>query len=102
MRALSVCAAGILLLQLGTVHSQERGPCWEIIAPTQNISPFASMLLDRCTGKSWLMVRERISGSKPASFSYRWAPLSSSESGEAVFLENPPPPPILLPKASTN
>lgn len=102
MRALVVWTAGSLLLHLGAVHGQERGSCWEIVIPAQNISPFATMLLDRCTGKTWLMVRERISGSKPSSFSYRWAPLSMSDSGEAAFLENPSPPPILLPKASTN
>ena len=95
-------AIGIVFLSSGIGHGQERGPCWKIVAPAQNMSPFAPMLLDRCTGKTWLMVRERIPGSKPASVSYRWAPILPSDAGEAVFLENPPPPSIILPKTGAN
>jgi hypothetical protein len=59
--------------------------CYEVIQP--NISPFAPILLDRCTGFTWVLIRHPLTdarGRATSQFIYRWAPLGL-DSTEAVL-----------------
>ena len=64
----------------------EKQACWEMSTPMKELVPFVLILLNKCTGSSWILTR--ITNSEPnsttsGSFSYRWVPLDGS-GGEAV------------------
>ena len=58
--------------------------CFEIIRPQRHMDPRAPLLLDRCTGSTWLLVR---SGSRDQ-LGYRWAPLDAPVMVQATKREN--------------
>src|ERR1700730_2133752 len=100
MRALGFIGGFWVCLLVTDLHAQEpaRPPCWDIIL-AQGTPPYSSILLDRCTGKSWLMVRQRVPASKPPLIVYRWVPLLINDgTEESSFLETPPPPTIIQPR----
>jgi hypothetical protein len=49
--------------------------CFEIIPPSSSVLPHAPVLLNRCTGKTWLMERHR--GPGFASRLYGWVPIAT-------------------------
>jgi hypothetical protein len=92
----SRCSLGIVLLlaylapavgqdQTKTDLNSVTGPCWEIANPAQDMTPQNLVLLNRCSGQTWIM--EKIffvdkQGRQTGEFTYRWAPISM-ESQEA-------------------
>jgi hypothetical protein len=58
--------------------------CFEIIGPQRHTEPGAPLLLNRCTGSTWLLVR---SGSRNR-LGYRWAPLDAPVMVQATQSHN--------------
>ncbi|MFM1814790.1 MAG: hypothetical protein RLZ98_1485 [Pseudomonadota bacterium] len=48
-------------------------PCFEVIRGSGNIEPAAPMLINKCTGETFLL--KRLRGSADASAGYAWVPL---------------------------
>lgn len=60
-------AAALLLVSLGlpqTARAQGQA-CFEVIPARPNIDPPAAMMVDKCSGRSWVLVRN--------GKSYRWS-----------------------------
>jgi hypothetical protein len=90
MRASIALNLAFLLCSLESGKAEEPSRCWEIISAV-NVPPYSSVLLDKCSGKTWFVVKQRVAGSKPPSIVYRWAPLLTNDAtDEPGFLENPP------------
>jgi hypothetical protein len=53
-------------------------PCFDILSPGQGTSPDGMMLIDKCSGRTWLLIRIPIpddKGNATTEFAYRWAPI---------------------------
>jgi hypothetical protein len=53
-------------------------PCFDILSPGQGSSPDGMMLIDKCSGRTWLLIRIPIpddKGNATTEFAYRWAPI---------------------------
>jgi len=53
-------------------------PCYNIASPGQGATPDGMVLIDRCSGKTWLLIRIQIpddKGNPTSEFTYRWAPI---------------------------
>jgi hypothetical protein len=58
-------------------------PCFEVLMAPRggtnvlSTDPASSILLNRCTGDTWMLVRTTVSKSgKPEEYTYRWYPIS--------------------------
>ena len=84
-RALIV-AGSMLLIGLGASDSRA-DPCFEVIASAGQTTSPSFILVDRCTGKTWMLVRLVLTdpqGNLSASqYNYRWLPLSGGPKEEA-------------------
>jgi hypothetical protein len=98
-------AAAALVASSASLCAQEAAPqspaaqCWKIVSPQANVAPYGLILLDQCTGKTWLLSkivkREKRpenpnEKAKPDTFTYRWRPIPKDDTGEPVFDMNPP------------
>jgi hypothetical protein len=66
--------SGVAALVALTGCSQPQGverSCFSV-APSSTGQPYSPILLDSCTGKSWLLVKMMISGKTDSSFTYQW------------------------------
>ncbi len=54
-------------------------PCFETISPAQGVEPYSLVLLDRCTGKSWILTRVFMD-KNANTWTYRWSPISVGDS----------------------
>lgn len=86
------------LAQEGPAKSETRTPCFELVM-MQNSIAYGPILVNRCTGATWMLVREslpRAKGNSEEPFTYRWHPLATEEN-EAILgypaLKLPRPPP---------
>ena len=53
-------------------------PCFDILSPGQGGSPDGMILIDKCTGRTWLLIRIPVpddNGNPTTEFAYRWAPI---------------------------
>jgi hypothetical protein len=53
-------------------------PCFDVLSPGQVSSPDGMMLIDKCSGRTWLLIRIPIpddKGNETTDFAYRWAPI---------------------------
>lgn len=68
-------------------------PCWMISPADPNAVPSAPILLDRCSGKTWILAKVPFSdGKNPSSaFAYRWRPLIVDSGDEPLFRDRLPP-----------
>ena len=69
-------------------------PCYAIVPPPQGLGPDGSVMIDRCTGKTWLLIRIAIpndQGEVTGDFTYRWAPILYGD--REALLSSPPPAP---------
>ena len=58
------------------------------------LGPDGSVMLDRCSGKTWLLIRIAIpndQGEMTGDFTYRWAPILYGD--REALLSSPPPAP---------
>lgn len=65
---LAASAAALLALPGAAAAQTASTPCYELIPARAGIEPPAPMLVDKCSGRSWLLVRA-------GRGSYRWATL---------------------------
>jgi hypothetical protein len=65
--------------------------CYEVVPLPMGQPPGSPILINRCSGATWTLVRQTINNGqgKPAGFVYRWNPLSI-ENGEAILKEVSP------------
>ena len=81
----------VLSLIGGNARAQDAATqCWQIISPAvQGIDPLAMVMLNRCTGKTWLLakvtVREGRSDASSPMYVYRWRPITIDNEGEAAM-----------------
>ena len=56
--------------------------CFEITSPEPNVAPRSLVLLDKCTGSSWLLYRAPLNDKQGNQqiFTYRWAPITVEKS----------------------
>jgi hypothetical protein len=67
--AILAAATGLLLALGGSAQSADA--CYEVIPARAKIEPPAPMLVDKCSGRTWLLVR--------AGRAYRWAAVAADE-----------------------
>ena len=75
----------------GDFNGQPKAPCWEIYAGTSNVAPYTAILLNKCSGDSWLLIRSGVTDKKGKgtdSWVWRWSPLNA-ESSEAILSPAP-------------
>ena len=63
-------------------------PCWEIVAPVAGTDPPAMVMLNRCTGDTWLLAKEVTRGTQPTApgaYVYRWRRIMKTDDGAAGF-----------------
>jgi len=80
----------VLSLVGGNARAQDATSHWQIITPAvQGIDPLAMVMLNRCTGKTWLLakvtVREGRSDASSPMYVYRWRPITTDNEGEAAM-----------------
>ena len=76
------------------------GQCFDIVNATPQQQPFLPILLDRCTGRSWMLVKIELTnptGRPPAAFTYRWFPLAADTSEPSLGTPDLSPKPIRKP-----
>ena len=89
MRAIFAALAGVTILAgsaraVGSPPAQPSQPsvgCFEVYEPSQAAQISQPILLNRCTGTSWVLVREPLAdqkGNPTRSFTYEWHGLSVS------------------------
>jgi hypothetical protein len=76
--------AGLFALLPLAVLAQEGGKapsdathCFDVTQYSGNVPPFGPILVNRCTGSTWLLVRSDtpVNGRETATFAFQWAPL---------------------------
>jgi hypothetical protein len=69
------------------------GACFEVVANGPDALPNGPILVNRCTGATWLLVRTPLADQKGAatgSFTYVWEPLSVGRESPDLSLGLPP------------
>ena len=72
----------LLALAIGQASAQERaqhGSCFDVVAAPSETQPAGAILLNRCSGQTWILVRTYQAPAKgsPGHFVYRWSALAS-------------------------
>ena len=70
-------AAFITCTASASAQPSESGPCFEVIAPRPNSQPRSPVLLDRCSGRTWLLARN-------TDGTYRWRPIPTDNTEIAL------------------
>lgn len=64
-------------------------PCWEIVAPVRGTEPPTMVMMNKCTGETWLLAKVLTREPQPnvmGTYVYRWRPISKpTDAGEAEF-----------------
>ncbi len=78
----AIAVATLLLASVTAVLAQNEGAaCFEVIPARPNIEPPAPILIDKCSGRSWVLIRN--------GKSYRWS-LIATESEKAKTADRVP------------
>ena len=72
--ALSICSPGVF--GPAAAYGQSASPCFEIIAPHPRGEPRSPVLIDKCSGSTWLLTRTRATQARAA---YHWQPLQMAD-----------------------
>ena len=79
----SIAVAVLWLAFLASAHGLEiKGECFQVISPVAGTSPASFLLLNKCSGATWMLVRAVGSEGKPGQadyFTYKWLPLSTGD-----------------------
>ena len=81
---------------LAQLQAPRSEPCYTIVPPPQGLGlgPDGSVMLDRCSGKTWLLIRIAIpndQGEMTGDFTYRCEPILYGD--REALLSSPPPAP---------
>lgn len=74
------------------IPPQPSGPCWEITSPAQQVTPQSLVLLNRCSGQTWIL--EKIffvdkQDHQTGEFTYRWAPIAVDPDEAKMTMHSP-------------
>jgi hypothetical protein len=91
MSRICVCLGSVLACTVDVCAQQSNAEpsqkdCFAVIVTNASGGSLGSILLDRCTGNSWVLARAQLSNGMTAS---RWYPISV-EKGEAVMRTQAP------------
>lgn len=75
--ALLIALAGCNEIGL-TTKSGSHQECF-LVAPNNGNQPFSPILLDKCTGKSWLLVRSPFGDKPQDGYTYQWLSLEKND-----------------------
>ena len=76
------------------------GPCFRVIEGHADVPPAAPMLVDRCSGETFVLMRSRRGDDKSVRF--EWLPIAKSAPGSVATPTAPAPPrPASSAKAAT-
>ena len=86
-----------------TQPSPTRGePCFDILSPGQSGSPDGMILVDKCSGRTWMLIRIPVpddKGNATTEFAYRWAPILYGDREALLSIaKGVPPPPAQKPR----
>jgi hypothetical protein len=91
-RGNTVTAIGFALCALFPLKTRAQeaptNPCWEVIAAGPNVAQRFPILINKCTGKTWLLTKVEIREGKsglPGAYAYRWRPISTDDNGEVTI-----------------
>jgi hypothetical protein len=75
----------------GALAQEQPGACFDVIANANDSGPAGAILLNRCNGQTWLLVRTYQPAGKgaPPQFVYRWSALPA-DIGESRQTTAPP------------
>lgn len=68
-------------------QQQDPSHCFSI-TPGVGQQPYSPILLDACTGRSWLLVKSRMGDKPDGSFTYQWLALERFETVNPVLSAN--------------
>ncbi len=88
-----------LALAEDTAATNSSGACFDIVRPL-TAAAAGAILLNRCTGQTWILVRSRTKNSK--AFAYRWRPIAHSTTEFAADAPRVPGAPRLRRPAGGN
>jgi hypothetical protein len=80
---LLLAGASVFISVSESKSQSENQVCWEMSAPMKELTPFVLILLNKCTGGSWILTRTTTSAPTSTSsgnFSYRWVALEGGGS----------------------
>lgn len=84
MKRFFVVAAA--LAASGCNEQKPPSSCYELSAATSQ-QPGMPILLDRCTGNSWLLVRTPLGDDAGGSFTYRWLSLAKLDYETPILVQ---------------
>jgi hypothetical protein len=67
-------------------------PCWEIVAPVAGTDPPTMVMLNRCTGDTWLLAKEVTRAARPTApgtYVYRWRRIAKTDEPSAADFSIP-------------
>jgi hypothetical protein len=85
--AIFVCS----VLHSATAEESPKEACWEIVSGTKDAAPYTALLLNKCTGNTWLLIRTGLAdkqGKPTDSWIWRWSPINA-EQQEAILTPSP-------------
>jgi hypothetical protein len=65
--------------------------CFDVVATASDASPNAPIMIDRCTGRTWLLVRTPLDKGG-TSFTYLWYPISAGTGALVLHFPTVPGP----------
>ena len=72
-------------------------PCFDILSPGQSGSPDGMILIDKCSGRTWMLIRIPIpddNGNATTEFAYRWAPILYGDREALLSIATQKPAPV--------
>jgi len=70
-----------------------KGTCWEIYQGTHEVAPYTALLLNKCDGNSYLLIKSTVAdrnGKPSGSWIWRWSPINK-EPAESILSPAQPP-----------
>jgi hypothetical protein len=91
-RGNKVTAIGFALCALLPLKARAQesptNPCWEVATPGPDVARRFPILINKCTGKTWLLTKVEVREAKsglPGAYVYRWRPIATDDNGEVTI-----------------
>lgn len=69
----------------GDARATDKAHCFSVVSANER-QPYAPILLDRCEGKSWLLVKTSLGAKPEDGFTYKWHALERFDYFPAVLV----------------